>query len=368
MGDKSIVRLRQKPTKGGGASLYLDIYVAGRRSYEFLRLYLAPERTREDRRKNKETLALAESVRAQRLADINDGRFGVSRVRRDVTLAEYVEAWDGERNVSAATHCIVRSCLAHLRVYGGGGTMLRAVDARWLVGWRKYLLGARTIRHADGRDVCRSSAATYYAVLALCLRTAFRRGDIPADPTAGVDGIERQERERTYLTTEEVRRLVATPCRNGEVRRAFLFACFTGLRYSDVSALRWRDVRREGGAVRIVYRQRKTGGQEYCYLTPQAVEILGERGADDAAVFALPSDVYSNMLLARWAAAAGITRHVTFHASRHTFAVLMLEAGADLYTVSRLLGHRDVRTTEVYAHIVDERKREAVNRMPDLLH
>lgn len=67
-----------------------------------------------------------------------------------------------------------------------------------------------------------------------------------------------------------------------------------------------------------------------------------------------------------WCLKAGITKHITFHCGRHTFAVLQLSLGTEIYTVSKLLGHRELKTTQVYAQIMDAKKREAVNRIPEL--
>lgn len=90
---------------------------------------------------------------------------------------------------------------------------------------------------------------------------------------------------------------------------------------------------------------------------------MPERGdtGDSDAVFHLPSAscVYNH--LQQWVRSAGITKHVSFHVSRHTFATMMISLGADLYTVSKLLGHTNIKVTEVYAKLVNERKFDAVS-------
>ena len=117
---------------------------------------------------------------------------------------------------------------------------------------------------------------------------------------------------------------------------------------------------------RIVFKQKKTGRQEYLDIPEQAVEYLGERRAPKEHVF--EGFHYGNGLLAqlrRWCLAAGITKDITFHCARHTFAVLLLEFGADIFTVSKMLGHRNLSTTEIYAKVLDKKKQAAVALFPD---
>ena len=104
---------------------------------------------------------------------------------------------------------------------------------------------------------------------------------------------------------------------------------------------------------------------EYIDLNEQAVSLMGERGADDERVFSgFHYSAYLNVELNRWALRAGITKHISYHTSRHTFALMMLDLGVDIYTVSRLLGHKEINTTMVYAHILDSKKQEAMSRIP----
>lgn len=173
-------------------------------------------------------------------------------------------------------------------------------------------------------------------------------------------------RQRSYLTLEEVRRLAETPCRVDGLKHAFLFACFCGLRYSDIRALTWKSIRDMGdGRLQIEIIQQKTQEAVYLPLSENAVAQLPARGNAEDAVFKLPRG-HTGEAVAAWAAAAGIEKHVTFHVARHTCATLLLTFGADLYTVSKLLGHTNVKTTQVYAKIVDEKKRAAVELIPTI--
>ena len=168
-------------------------------------------------------------------------------------------------------------------------------------------------------------------------------------------------------TFEELQNLAVTDCKYEVVKRAFLFSCLTGLRWSDVFKLTWKEVRDENDDHRIFFTQQKTDDLEYMYISKQARELLGERNYANPIVFVnLNYGTGTNTEILRWCMKAGITKHITFHCARHTAATLLLEAGADLYTVMKVLGHKDIRTTQIYAKIVDKRLKEASNLLPTL--
>lgn len=165
-----------------------------------------------------------------------------------------------------------------------------------------------------------------------------------------------------FLTLEELQTLFATPAPD-KVKFPFMFCCFTGLRFSDVKTLKWEDI--DNGI--IVKRMEKTGEIVRIPLSENALRFMPKRGAKANLVFDLgPLNTFSRKLK-EWANEAGITKNIHFHMSRHSFATLALSNGADLYTVSKLLGHREVTTTQVYAKVLDEGRKKAVDAIPDLL-
>ena len=182
------------------------------------------------------------------------------------------------------------------------------------------------------------------------------------NPAEAVDrkAIQGEQKKREYLTIDEVRLLIATPCRE-DVKVPFLFSCFCGLRLGDMRSLLWKNVIEEAGKVHLEVCQRKTGNMLYLPLSTQAQGCLPEqRGNSEEHVFSIPFTTTLDVVLKRWAKAAGIKKNLCYHMSRHTFATMELTLGADLYTTSQLLGHRDVETTQVYAKIVDAKKEAAV--------
>lgn len=359
---KVTVTLRERAGKKG-RSLYLDIYANGKRKYEFLGLRLVDEATRADRQENKRVKELAERVRAKRLLEIQEGRFGFSGGRGNTPFLPYFRAMVEARKGKGSYwpwHC------AYMLVkrYASEETSFRDIDSQWIDGLRGYLEDAK---RKDGKPLAANTKATCWQRIACVLHTAAREGIISNDQLGGMEGFRQEETERVYLTIDEVRELAKTPCNVPDLKRAFLFSCLTGLRASDIERLTWEEVQEFDGGRRIIFRQKKTKGQEYLDISKQAYALMGDRGEDGEKVFG-SFHYHGNIgeVLRRWARAAGITKHITFHSGRHTFAMMMLGEGIDIYTVSKLLGHMDLSTTQIYAKVVDEKKREAVNLFPSI--
>lgn len=376
---KEPVRIRRKNLANGNVSLYLAIYLNGHREYEFLKLYLIPEKTRADRERNRQTMALANSVKAQRIVDIQNGVHGFKTASKAQTLFyEYFGALTERRRKKESNGNFNNwaSCLRHLKKYDPRPSLTFAdITPKWVQGFRDYLendaeaFNFSRANLKDRRPLSPNTRQAYFDKLRTCLRHAVDDGIINTNPMKGIQGFRAQEVTRPYLTLDEVRAMAATECDYPEIKRAFLFSCLTGLRRSDVEKLTWGEVTELEGRTRLIFRQKKTGGQEYLDITPQAAELIGERGGakEGDRVFGdirYPSD--TNHSLRIWALRAGVDKHISFHSGRHTFAVMMLTLGTDIYTVSKLLGHRELKTTQIYAKIVDSKKQEAVDNIPKI--
>lgn len=376
---KEPVRIRRKTLANGNISLYLAIYINGHREYEFLKLYLIPEKTKADKERNKQTMALANSIKAQRIVDIQNGAHGFKADFKEQTLFyDYYNALTEKRKKkeSKGNFSNWASCLKHLKKYDPRQTLTFAdITPKWVQGFHDYLeneaeaFGCDRRERATKRPLSQNSRQSYFNKLRACLSQAYEDGIIRTNPMRGILGFSTQEGTRKYLTLEEVRAMAAAECDYPEIKRAFLFSCLTGLRRSDIEKLTWGEVTELDGRTRLIFRQKKTGGQEYLDITPQAAELIGERGSAKQGdrVFGdirYPSD--TNASLRIWALRAGVDKHISFHVGRHTFAVLMLTLGTDIYTVSKLLGHRELKTTQIYAKIVDAKKQEAVDNIPKI--
>lgn len=356
---KEPVRMRLKELSNGNRSIYLDIYMNGKRSYEFLKLYLVPERTREDRERNRETIRIANSVKASRVIDIQNGRYDFISPNRKVRLFDYFSKVMGNYDGSTGTIRSWKACYGHLLGYEADRNIcVGDVDKAWAEGFITYL--------RKEKGLSNNTTAIYVSKIRCVFNKAVRDGIIGRSPFMTVANIKMDDIEKSYLTVDELRRMAATPAPD-RVKRPFLFACLTGLRFSDVQALDWSDVVTQGDYVRIVFRQRKTRGQMYLDLNPQAVGLMGERPSAGGRVFDLYSHSFGGKMLRRWAVDAGVAKHISFHSGRHTFAVMMLELTGDLYMVSKLLGHADISTTQIYAKILDKNRQKAVSMIPNIL-
>lgn len=369
--NKEPIRIREKRLNDGSTSLYLDTYISGRRKYEFLHLYLVPERTKADREKNKQTWQLAEAVKAQRIVELQSGRFGFEGRQSQVRFFDYFEQC--AKQYKGGTRRVWLSSLHSLRKYEKNKDIrLADIDREWVQGYYDYICSrereTRWGEIGDKRKLSANTMLNYQVRLNICLNKAVKEGLIQKNPAQGIERVKRPDSKRCYLTIDEVQRLTQTECVYEGIKRMFLFGCLTGLRYSDISKLTWGEVSTQGGYTRITFKQKKTKMQMYLDINPQAVALMGERGRDDELVFRDNHDVVTvNRTIKRWAEKAGITKNVTFHSSRHTFAVMMLDLGVDLYTVSKLLGHRSIATTQIYAKVLDKARQAAVSLIPDIL-
>lgn len=348
---KSVV-LRQRKIGRGRASLYLDIYEDGKRRVESLGLYLEVEHSRADRDRNEDTLHVAQMIRRQREGEIVEGK----RVAlTHVPIFEYMKG--------ILTAHQYQSLHNHISQYDDTNIAVGEITREWVEGFHRYLETAHTLYRGSGerREIADGHKRLLFAWLSQVMNSAVKDGIFDRSPALGVKNFKKVESKRMYLTIEEVRRLTLAHCSKDVVRRAFLFSCLTGLRYSDINKLRWEDVH----GTRIIFSQQKTGGLEYLDINPQAMTLMGFRGKGK--VFPpLPKPDRINSIIATWCKRAGIDKHITFHSARHTFAVMMLELGVDIYTVSKLLGHRDLTTTQIYAKILDRAKIEAVKKIPKI--
>jgi integrase len=226
---------------------------------------------------------------------------------------------------------------------------------------RQFMLSAPCGGNRKG-TVSHNTAATYFSIFKAVLKQAFIEGYFSVDISARIKGIQEQESRREHLTVEELNLLAETPCDRPILKRAALFSALTGLRHCDIQKLKWEEIQKDGETYRLNFTQQKTKGVEYMPISEQAYSLCGDPLKPDQPVFEdLPDPSWISVPLKRWIESAGITRKITFHCFRHTYATLQLAGGTDIYTVSKMLGHTNVKTTQIYAKVVDEKKQKAAN-------
>jgi site-specific recombinase XerD len=344
------VKIRKKHRK-----LYLDIYVKGRRNWEALHLTLT-----DDKVQNKDTMQLAEICRAKRELQIVSGEWGILDPGSDKkTLYLFAK----EMADSGKYAVRISSALQYLEKYQGGKTVpISKIDKKWLENFQDFLL----------KHLSRNTARNYILGICQILNKAVQDNIILRSPGREVEIIKKEESERVFLNIDEMQKLADLEAKTDlekDVKRAFIFACYTGLRVSDLITITWGNIERN--PPQIVKTQKKTGVRVYIPLHKTARTIIDDNILHERGDLLFPwLNVIKNnrnLYLTKWADRANIGKPIGWHTARHTFAVESLESGADLYTVSKLLGHTDITATQVYAKATDKMKREAVNALPEII-
>lgn len=364
---KEPIKIRQKELANGNISLYLDIYWKGEREYDFLNLYLINAKNGIDRDQNNKTMILAEQIKTQRLVDLQSGKYRMKQARTEVSFIEYFKQLMKDRLNSKGNYGNWDSALKHILAFTKGKDLkLVDVDETWLMRIKHYLL--HDARTPFETKLSQNSAHSYFNKIKATLRQAFEEKFINENPAGRIRGIKQAETNREFLTWEEVESITKATCETKKLKEAFLFSIMTGLRWSDIIKMKWSEVRGSKSAGwYIQFQQQKTKEHEVLPITKEARNLLGEEQEPDERVFyGLKYSTKTNLALARWLARAGITRYVTFHCARHTHATLLLSQGVDIYVVSKLLGHKTIKTTEIYAKVSNMKKVEAVNKLPKL--
>lgn len=340
--------IREKLLMDGRKSLYLDIYHRGKRNYEFLNLYLT-----KSREQNKEIKEIAEKVKSKREVELQNESFGfIPKSRKRTNFIGYFEKVTNEKTKNSVFH----STLKHIKEFSGNTITFEQIDEKWLNDLKKFLL----------EKVTQNSASVYFQKVKQVLKQAKMERIISINPGEFVHHIKMQDADRKFLDLNELTALAKTECKIPEVKRAFLFACFTGLRFSDINKLTWDEVKSDS----LEFRQKKTKSVNYIPLSQTAKELLKKDDniipLNDNLVFHLPKKWWTNQTLKEWIKQAEVNKNLSFHVARHTFATLSLTFGADIYTVSKLLDHKNLKTTQVYAKIVDSKKQRAIDSLPNL--
>ena len=389
------VTLRQKKISKGRKSLYLDFYppiphpeTGEPTRREFLGFYIFDEVVKEkngkskkvklspiDKQHNTETLKIAESIRQKRENFLNKpeiySEYEKLQLQRkelgEQCFIEYFRKLADKRKASNHDNWV--SCLNYLETFTNGKLTFANLNERFLEDFKEYLLTTKSNR-SDKTTLSVNSAVSYFNKVKAALKQAYKDGILQTDLNSKVQPIRAAETRREYLTLDELNKLVKTPCNDNLLKRAALFSALTGLRFSDISKMVWRElVYIEGQGYFLNFDQQKTKGVEVLPISEQAYSFTGgtENPKDmelGKKVFeGLKYSAYANKHLFQWIGAAGITKDITFHCFRHTFATLQLFNGTDIYTVSKMLGHKDLKTTQVYAKIVDEAKRKAADNI-----
>lgn len=366
----SKVFLREKPITKGRKTLYLDFYPAiihpdtGKSTRrEFLGMYIyAKPRTGVEKEHNKETRLLGEKIRSMRQLEIQSGAFGeISNTKKDTDFLVYFKQLAEKKYSSEGNYGNWLSTLRQLELFWPAGLKFRDLTREKAIDFREYML--------HNEDLSQNTKASYFAKFRAALKQAFLDNYTKDDIGRRVKAIKQEETKREFVSLEELQVLAATDCKKPILKTAFIFSALTGLRYSDIFALTWQQVRgNEEEGYFIYFTQRKTKGVENHPIPSPARELMGEAGKPEDRVFPklkAKLNVWDNLRLKEWVLAAGISKDLTFHCARHSYATIQLTLGTEIYTLSKLMGHKELRTTQIYGKIIDKKKAEAAQRLND---
>ncbi|ODS81081.1 MAG: integrase [Cytophagaceae bacterium SCN 52-12] len=372
------VKVRQKAISGNRKSLYLDFYppiphpeTGEPTRREFLGLYLIDKpKSPIDKQHNNETQQLAEQIRQKRENHLNKPEIYTGyekeqlkiKERGEENFVDYFKKLADKRKSSNHDNWV--SAYKYLVTFTNGRLKFADLNERFCNEFKEHLLATKSNK-SNKTTLAQNSAASYFNKIKAALKQAYKDGYLSVDLNARVTPIKQGETRREYLTLDELNRLIKTECNNPLLKKAALFSALTGLRFSDIQKMVWGEIEHvQGQGYFLNFSQKKTKGVESLPIPEQAYDLLGQPGKPSEKVFpGLTYSAYENKHLYQWIGAAGITKDITFHCFRHTYATLQLFYGTDIYTVSKMLGHKDLKTTQIYGKVVDEAKRKATEKI-----
>jgi len=351
------VELRTKPLKGGKKSLYLDIYQNGNRSYEFLKIYLLPEdiKNREQRAKNKaenkENTKIAENIKAKRQIEVNNEEYGfIPSHRKNADFIAYFQHYT-DTNKKAGNRKFISTLKQFKTFIKKDKLPFKQLDKRVCEDFYNYLKEDAGLKGATPTD--------YFKRFRTVINKAVRYEIINKNPcsfvkvkTPSITIV-----PKNILVEEELQILTKTYCGNPETKRAFFFACYTGLGESEIKKLKWSSIQ-DG---RIKTKRSKNGRPVFNKLSKTALKLLGVKGKPEEYIFELPSTTAINQCIKNWLKRSNIDKHITFYCARHTFAVRVIRKTGNLKVTANAMSHTSTKHTEKYLNFLEDLTDDAMD-------
>lgn len=365
--EKIIIRTRK--IKNGNQSIYLEMHHEGKRSTECLHLYLVPEQTEEDRKQNELTMLAAQHIRAERYKEAVKKGFSNKLLERedsDMKLVDYILKEQERHNKAGLARTGRYSQLIYWIKKIAPDIRLKDVNRLFALKLRDTLVN--TTSEVKGGLLKKTTIASLFWLFGHTMQRATDEGkaNFRQELLPSLRGMGQPPSIREALTFEELQRLIKTPCDKEKTRTAFLFACATGIRWSDMKLLRWKNIVQHDTKTQLEMLQSKTRKYVYVPLNKLALSLLPDRedkSGEDLVFSLYTTTVPVNEYLRQWVADAGIEKHLSFYCARHTFATLQYELGASLETTQHNLGHCDIDSTMGYTHILEGKKLEVTDKI-----
>ena len=359
------VTLRTRPLKNGMLSYYLDYY-PGYRDQETMKsirheglniyIYANPKNERE-RNFNATMSEKAEAIRCRRFESIVNDRYDF--FDRHKLKADFLEYYRRQLRKHDQKWEFVYH---HFYNFVHGKCTFEEIDIDLCNKFREYLLNAKQLRR-DGR-ISKNSASGYWSTFRGLLKILYRNQLIKTNINDFLDKIETEDTPKDYLSVEELYKLAETPCKKPILKTAALFSCLTSLRISDILSLQWHEIVDFAAGGKCVHTMtQKTKTEDIIPISEEALQLIGYSPEKTGLVFKGLKRSWTQHPMKEWIRKAGITKNITFHSYRRTYATLQGAAGTDIRTIQSNMAHKSITTTQRYMKVVDSNKREASNRI-----
>ena len=297
---------------------------------------------------------IVEEIRCARYIQVVNSDFSFMKSNNDIDVLPYLEANKEYRNKQC--QAAVRS----FRLFCQGKCKFKDITVSYLSAYRSFLLNS--VKRGRRRRYSTNTASTYLKHIKRLFRLAFADRLIDFDPSEAIPGITWDHTiKKERLTDEEIIAIRNMDYKDQTVKRAVMFSIYTGLRRSDVLNIRWNELELYKGRYFICITIQKTGNYVRIPITDEAVEALGTP-LSSGKIFPLLSTSILNKKVPELVAAAGITKHITFHCFRHTFAMRLLDNNVDIPSIASFLGHKYIGSALAYVHCTREHLEEVIKK------
>lgn len=348
------IKVREIKQKNNLVGVQLDIHRDGKRTQKMLKIRY-PENPRNvlERQEKKEKKELVRKIVAK--MELDEHYSDVLLDRGYKTNSDFYEFCLDfiERKAPNCEMKTYKSVVLKLKEFSKKKKLICSeIDEEFLISFKDFL----------NTTLNGSTPYNYFKKLKRMIKEASIAKYFKENPSANIVNSKGVSTEKNTLTSSEVKLLQKTHCAHDEIKRAFLFCCLTGLRFCDVEALLWKNI--SEGIMNIT--QIKTKEKLAMKLHQDAIKLIGKAKNDNEKVFNLPCDTYCRRILKDWVEKAGIDKHITWHCARHTFATSLVFQKENILTVSKLLGHKNIRETETYVRVAQVSMSDAVNKIPSI--
>lgn len=352
------VKVNYRKAKGGISNAFVSFPQNGERIRKRIPTYFIYDspKSQLERDHNKKTKDNIELFKADLILKIQNDSLGLKQPKKKIKdfivffTKQTIIRKENNQNASAWA-----STLKHLKIYCPNGILFSEMNTNWVESFKSYLIYRSNLKSA--------SSNTYFNIVKHALFDAFRDKYIDSEIASNVSAPKVESAVRQYLTSDEILKLKNTECRNPLLKKAFIFSCMTGMSWADIKELDWENINYdESKGYQIIFHRKKTKKLQYHPISDEAFHWLEMSKGLKGKIFKdLKYNSWMNQTLEKWMFLADIKKDITFHNARHSYATLLLGKGADITEVSKLLGHRDLKTTQIYAKVQDDNLRKAAN-------